>query len=118
MNETIYAILLILVEILFLYFTLRALRGAGMSSRSVSALGVGFVLWLGLAYVLLSQNFFSGTAVPQLSFGAVVIFPIVLGLLAQRFWGVFGTAVDAISTETFLSLQQMRFPFGVMFFLT
>ena len=55
---------------------------------------------------------------PEVPFAAIIILPVIVGLLAQRFWRPFGAAIEAASTESLLSLQQMRAVFGVMFFLT
>ncbi len=44
MNETIFTVVLITLEVIFVFFNLQALRRAGMSLRAVSTLGVGAIL--------------------------------------------------------------------------
>jgi len=116
MNNPNFAIALIITEVVFLVFNLGALRRAQMSQRAIGIVGTGMLLWLGFAIIVVTQNLLNRTPVPQVAFATMLAVPIVFGLLAQRFWQAFRDSINGMTTETFLSLQQMRAVFGVMFF--
>ena len=118
MNEYYFTVALILIEILFSIMILSKLRKAGAKREVFGVLGTIFLVWLGSAYFMVSRGFFSATGMPQIAFFTAVITPVILGLLAQKFWKPFGETIENMRTETFLSLQQMRTAFGVMFFIT
>jgi hypothetical protein len=118
MNEYYFTAALIIIEILFSIMVLSAIRKAGAKREVLGVLGIIFIVWLGSAYFMVSRGFFSATGMPQIAFFVAVITPVILGLLAQKFWKPFGETIENMGTETFLSLQQMRTAFGVMFFFT
>ena len=116
MNEYYFTPTLILIEILFSVMVLNALRKAGAKRQVLGVLGIIFAVWLGTVYFMVSGGFFSATGMPQIAFIIAVLTPITLGLLAQKFWKPFSETVENVRTETFLTLQQARAAFGVMFF--
>lgn len=118
MNESSYATVLIIAEILFVFMVLRTLGNAGAKKSTLAVIGLAFVAWLIIAYGILATGFFSATAMPQVSFSVAVTIPVVLGYLAIRLWKPLGQAVAAIPTENFLLLQHWRAVFGVLFFFT
>jgi len=113
---------LIVIEIVFSIMVLIALKNAVIDDKKKKSLlitlGIIFTVWLGGVYTLISTGFFSATGMPQLAFAVAIAIPILLGLLAQKLWEPLNTALNNMSTESFLALQQMRAVFGVMFFFT
>ncbi|GMR18192.1 MAG: hypothetical protein BMS9Abin33_0598 [Gammaproteobacteria bacterium] len=118
MNEYNFTIALIIVEIIFSIMVLSALRKAGARRDVLGVLGTVFLAWFGAAYYMVSHGMFSATGSPQIVFTVAVMIPVILGLLAQKYWKPFDEAIGNMPTETLLSLQQMRAAFGLMFFFT
>lgn len=118
MNETYYAITLLILEIVFSLMVLKALSNAGAKKSMLMTIGVVFGIWLTTVYTLISRGFFGATGMPQMAFSLAVVIPVTIGYLAKLSWKPLGQAVDAMSTETFLLLQHMRVAFGMMFFFT
>ena len=120
--ETYFTITLIIAEVIFSVLVLTALRHAYMKDKHknslIATLGIFFGLWLLSDYLMLSNGFFSATGIPQVAFVIALATPIILGLLAQKFWQPFTSAINNMSTADFLALQQMRVVFGVLFFFT
>jgi len=113
---------LIIIEVIFSAMVLSALKNASTGKRVkktlMFTLGIVLTLWLVSDYLMLSNGFFSATGFPQIAFATALATPIILGLLAQKFWQPFTSAISNMSTANFLALQQMRAVFGVMFFFT
>lgn len=120
--EPYFTTTLIIIEIVFSIIVLTALKNASADKKTrnvlLPGLGIIFVIWLAGIYALLSINFFSSNKSPQLTFTAAIVIPVILGLLAQRFWQPFRAAINHMTASSFLALQQMRAVFGVMFFFT
>lgn len=116
--ETYFTPTLIIIEIIFSTMVLNTLKKSGSRRVLLLTLGAIFAVWLLGVYAMLSNGFFSATGIPQIAFAVVLALPIVLGLLAQKFWKPFAIAINELSTASFLGLQQMRVVFGALFFFT
>lgn len=118
MQESIYTALLILLEIAFSVIILVALKRAGAKISVIFPVSMIFVVWLTAIYLALTSGFYSSTGMPQLAFFLSITLPVVIGYVGQAVWRPLGEAIQAMSTQQFLVLQQMRAAFGVMFFFT
>lgn len=118
MNETIFTITLIIVEIIFTFMVLKALSNAGAKKPMLLVLAVVFFAWLMTDYLLIANGFFSSTGMQQFAFTAAVIIPIIIGYTAIRLYKPLRQVVEAMTTESLLRLQYMRSAFGILFFLT
>ena len=120
--EPYFTIPLIITEVIFSIMVLAVLRNASDDKRDkktlILTLGIVLTLWLTGDYLMLSNGFFSASGIPQVAFAVALGIPVVLGLLAQKLWKPFASAISNMSTANFLALQQMRVVFGVMFFFT
>jgi len=112
-----YVLPLIAIEVIFSAMVLIALRNAGAKRTTLSVIGAVFAVWLPGAFQLLSNGFFTSTGVPQAAFTIAVMIPIIAGFLGVRLWTPLRDAVEAMPTQSFLRLQMMRMPFGLIFFL-
>jgi len=118
MHENSFTIILIIIEILFSLMLLKALSNAGAKKTMLTVIAVIFALWLCTDYMLIANGFFSATGIAQVAFTTGVVIPIIIMLIAIFAYKPLKQVVDAMTTETFLSLQLMRSVFGVMFFFT
>ncbi len=118
MNEPLFTTTLIIIEVIFSIMVLNALHKAGAKKEVPLVLGAVLASWLGVVFLLLESGFIDSTSQPQITFTALVAIPVILGLIARKFWKPLGEAITNMPTESFISLQQMRAAFGVMFFFT
>lgn len=118
MSEPYFTSALIIIEVIFSLMVLNTLKKAKASSTLLISLGIVFAIWLTSVYTMLSSGFFSATGVPQFAFTAAIFIPVILGLLAFKFSKSLSTVIKNMPTSSYLALQQMRAPFGVMFFFT
>lgn len=118
MHENTFTITLIILEIIFTLMLLKALSNAGAKKNMLFIIAAIFSTWLITDYLLIANGFFSGTGMPQVAFTAAVVIPIIIGYLAITFYPPLRKVVGNMNTETFLLLQHMRSPFGILFFLT
>lgn len=116
--EPYFTAALIFIEIIFSIMVLTTLRNNGGKNKLILTLGIIFILWLTSDYALISKGFFSATGIPQIAFASALAIPVILGLLAQKFWGPLSKTINNIPTSSLLALQQMRVVFGMMFFFT
>jgi len=120
--ELYFTIPLIIAEIIFSIMVLIALKKAN-TNNSVNktlmfTIGTFLGLWLVSDYLMIANGFFSATGIPQVAFAIALAIPVVIGVLAQKFWEPFGSTINNMSTSSFLALQQMRTVFGILFFFT
>ena len=118
MNENIFTITLIIIEIIFTFMVLKALHNVGAKKPMLAVLGIVLIGWLITDYLLIINGFFSATGMSQVAFTAAVVIPTVVGFLAISFYQPLKQVVNRMGTETFLLLQHMRSVFGVLFFFT
>ena len=118
MTDTTFTSILIIIEVVFSLMLLKTLKKAGGSHSLLVTLTIIFIAWLTSVYMMLTNGFFSATGIPQIAFTAGVVIPVVLGLLATKFWQPLSAAISKITVSEFLALQRMRAVFGVMFFFT
>lgn len=118
MNENVFTVTLIIVEIIFTLMVLKSLSNAGAKKPMLVVIALVFMAWLITDYMLIANGFFSGTGMQQVAFTTAVVIPIIIGYAAIRYYPPLWQAVDAMSTETFLRLQYMRSAFGILFFFT
>jgi len=113
---------LIIAEIIFSIMVLIALKNANtknsVNKTLMFTIGTFLGLWLVSDYLMISNGFFSATGIPQVSFALALAIPVVIGVLAQKFWKPFASTINNMSTSSFLALQQMRTVFGILFFFT
>lgn len=118
MNETNFTILLIMAEILFSIVVLFFMKKAGAKNSTLINTSAIMMLWLYTVYALISNGFFSGTNIPQLTFTIGIFLPVVIILIFQNVSQDFNKIIKNMATSDLLNLQQYRALFGVMFFLT
>jgi len=118
MNENIFTITLIIVEIIFTFMVLRSLSNAGAKKSMLVVMALVFSAWLIIDYLLIANGFFSATGMPQFAFSVAVVIPIIIGYVVIKLYQPLRQVVDAMSTETFLRLQYWRSIFGILFFFT
>lgn len=118
MNEPIFTITLIILELSFSAVLLRTLLKAGLSKTTVTLIAIIFALWLTATYILLNIGFFSATGVQQISFTIAIVLPVFLGCFAVWKSQSLRRVISVFTTEDFLYLQYWRAVFGVMFFFT
>ena len=58
MNENIYTLILITLEVLFAVVLLRTLHRSSLKMPHVLIIGGVFILWLSTVYILISQKFY------------------------------------------------------------
>ena len=118
MNETNLTVLLVIAEILFSIIVLFFMKKAGAKKLTLISTSVTMMLWLYTVYYLISNSFFSGTNIPQLTFSIGVFLPVVIILIFKNISQDFNKVIKNMSTSDFLNLQQYRALFGVLFFFT
>ncbi len=118
MNETVFAVILIVIEVIFSTMILKALRNAGAKKCMLIIMSLLFGAWLVTDYLLIKNGFFSATGMPQIAFTAAVVIPVIIGFLSTLLYQPLNQVVSVLSTETFLRLQLMRSVFGILFFFT
>ncbi|MEW8492676.1 MAG: hypothetical protein AB2604_02675 [Candidatus Thiodiazotropha taylori] len=118
MNDTWYTLTLAVTEMTFSVALLLRLGKAGARLRAVIAIAGIWLVWLAIAYALLINGFFSATGWPQTSFTLAVALPIIVYWLAVESIQPLRQAVETLTTQDFLRLQQWRALFGVLFFFS
>lgn len=116
MNDTLFTMTLITIEIMFSLMILRTIKKTGASNSLIVSLASIFALWLFAAYTMISNGFYSATGIPQIAFTLGVVIPVVIGLVAVTLFPAFANAIRRIPVSEFLALQYMRAAFGVLFF--
>jgi len=118
MNETNFTILLITTEVIFSLIVLFFLKKAGAKNSTVIISFAIMGLWLYSVYNLITSEFFSSTAIPQLTFTIGVFLPVAIILVLKTLSQDLKKTISNMSTSDFLNLQQYRVAFGVLFFFT
>ena len=102
MTESYFTITLLIVEIIFSIMVLAVFKRAGGSNGLLALFGIIFALWLSGVYTMLSSGFFTATGNPQISFALALATPVILGLIAQKFWQPLTTVISNMTTANFL----------------
>ena len=88
---------LIIAEIVFSIMVLIALKNANtknsVNKTLMFTIGTFLGLWLVSDYLMISNGFFSATGIPQISFAVALAIPVVIGVLAQKFWKPFASTI-------------------------
>ncbi len=118
MTESVFISTLLIIEVIFSVMLLKLLKKSGGSNTLIGLLASIFTAWLVSVYMMLTNGFFSATGMPQVAFTLGVVVPVVLGLVAAKFYKPLSATIKNMAVSDFLALQHMRAAFGAMFFLT